>query len=75
MNTETTKQDTEKNQQSQQTQPSTQQSSQNTKQNQKNQIDTKSIPKKPFKSVKDIGFVEEMNIRYRRTMEVKNSKL
>jgi hypothetical protein len=29
------------------------------------------VPKGKFKSVKDIGFVEETNSRYRRTMEVR----
>ena len=29
------------------------------------------IPKKPLLAVKDIGFVEEMNQKYRRTMEVR----
>ncbi len=34
------------------------------------QADYTQIPQKPYSSIKDIGFVEEMNGRYRKTMEV-----
>ncbi len=29
------------------------------------------MPKKPYKAIKDIGFCEEMNVRHRKTMEVR----
>jgi protein phosphatase PTC1 len=33
------------------------------------EVDYTKVPPKPLKSIKDIGFCEEMNGRYRRTME------
>jgi len=33
------------------------------------------IPKKPLQAIKDVGFVEEMNQKYRRTMEVRKKQL
>lgn len=32
--------------------------------------DYTTMPKKPYKAIKDVGFCEEMNIRHRKTMEV-----